>query len=171
MNTKKQKYKTIIRSEKKKQHPIEQMSIDDLSKKILRLLSTNSRLSFRQIASVLGISVGTVIERIKKLKSNRVIESYTLKLNHEKLGYTLAAAIEITVSKGKLIEVEKIVAKNPKVCAVYDITGLTDALIIAKFKNRKELNDFVKSLLASPYIVRTNTHLILNTVKEDFSLV
>ena len=40
--------------------------------------------------------------------------------------------------------------------------------IIAKFKNRKELSNFVKKDLSMPYIERTNTHIVLITVKEDF---
>jgi len=146
-------------------------SIDELDRKILRLLSTDSRLSFRKISSLLGVSTATVAERIKKLEEKGVIKSYTLKLDHEKLGYELSAIIEVTVSKGKLVEVEKKIAEMKNVCAVYDVTGLTDAFIVAKFKSREELNRFVKGLLALPYVERTNTHFVLNTVKEDFSLV
>jgi len=76
----------------------------------------------------------------------------------------------LTVSKGKLLKVEREIAKMPNVCAVYDVTGLTDAMVIGKFRNRKELSDFTKSLLAMRYIERTNTHVILSTIKEDFRL-
>jgi hypothetical protein len=44
-------------------------------------------------------------------------------------------------------------------------------IIVAKFKNRKELSDFVKKDLSLPYIDRTNTHVVLITVKEDFSFI
>ena len=44
-------------------------------------------------------------------------------------------------------------------------------IIIAKFRNRKELSDFVKKDLALPYIERTNSHVVLVTVKEDFRLM
>jgi DNA-binding Lrp family transcriptional regulator len=57
------------------------------------------------------------------------------------------------------------------VCAVYDITGLTDIIVVAKFKNRKDLSDFVKKEMALPYIDRTNTHMVLVTVKEDFGFI
>ena len=43
-------------------------------------------------------------------------------------------------------------------------------IIIAKFRNRKEFSDFVKKDLALPYIERTNSHVVLVTVKEDFRL-
>jgi len=51
------------------------------------------------------------------------------------------------------------------------ITEAGDMIIIAKFRNRKELSDFVKKDLALPYIERTNSHIVLVTVKEDFRLM
>jgi DNA-binding Lrp family transcriptional regulator len=48
---------------------------------------------------------------------------------------------------------------------------LTDAIVIAKFKSREELSKFTKTLLAMPFIERTNTHMVLTTVKEDFRLL
>jgi len=116
------------------------------------------------------IPVGTVMARTKRLEAEGVIKSYTAVLDHEKLGYGLTAVTEITVSKGKLVEMEKEIAKMPVACAVYDVTGLTDALIIAKFRSREELSDFTKALLAMPFVERTNTHVVLTTVKEDFRL-
>jgi len=53
---------------------------------------------------------------------------------------------------------------------VYDITGTYDALILARFKTRAELSDMIKEELhASPYIERTNTHIVLNILKEESS--
>jgi DNA-binding Lrp family transcriptional regulator len=100
-----------------------------------------------------------------------IIRGYTILLNYEKLGYELTAIAEITVSKGKLLEMEEAIGKHSNVCAVYDITGLTDAFVIAKFRNREELSKFTKGMLAMPFIDRTNTHLVLTTAKEDFRLL
>lgn len=147
------------------------MELDKTDVKILKILLSNSRLSFREIARHLGLSVATVISRIKLMENENIIKGYSVLLDHEKIGYELTAIIEITVSKGKLLEVEREIAKFSNVCAVYDITGLTDALIIAKFKKRQELSDFIKNLLAMPNVERTNTHVVLTTVKEDFRLV
>lgn len=78
---------------------------------------------------------------------------------------------EITVSKGKLLEMEEAISKLPNTCAVYDVTGLTDALVIAKFHSREELSKFTRSLLGMPFVDRTNTHVALTTVKEDVRLL
>jgi DNA-binding Lrp family transcriptional regulator len=147
------------------------MELNETDKKILKSLLEDARFSSRQIAKNVGVSVGTVLSRIKKMEDIGIIKGYSAILDHEKLGYELTVVTEITVSKGRLVEMENEIAKNPNVCGVYDVTGLTDAVIIAKFKSREELGKFTKNLLALPYVERTNTHVVLTTVKENFRLL
>lgn len=147
------------------------LTLNEIDKKILETLLEDARYSSRHIAKRIGISVGTVLSRIKKMEEKGLIKGYSAILDQEKLGYQLTVLTEITVSKGKLLEMEEEIAKNSNVCGVYDVTGLTDALIIAKFKTREELGKFTKYLLSLPYLERTNTHVVLTTVKEDFKLL
>jgi hypothetical protein len=42
---------------------------------------------------------------------------------------------------------------------------------VAKFKSREDLGAFTKRLLTLPYVERTNTHVVLTTVKENFRLI
>ncbi|MGC8998277.1 MAG: Lrp/AsnC family transcriptional regulator [Candidatus Bathyarchaeia archaeon] len=145
--------------------------LNEVDMKILRALTFDARLSSRQLAKQCGISTSTALSRVKRLEEEGIIKGYSALLDHERLGYTLTVVTEITVSKGRLLEVESEIAKLPNVCCVYDVTGLIDAIVIAKFKNREELSKFAKRLLAMPYVERTNTHVVLTTVKEDFRLV
>jgi DNA-binding Lrp family transcriptional regulator len=100
-----------------------------------------------------------------------IIRRYSLILDYEKLGYELTVITEIIVSKGKLLDVEKEIAKIPNVSAMYDVTGASDAIAIAKFKNRKTLSEFTKKILSLPHVERTNTHVVLGVVKEDYQLL
>jgi len=147
------------------------MSLDETNVKILKALISDARLSSRQISKKSGVSIGTVLTRMKKMEAEGMIRGYSAIVDHEKLGYQLTALTEITVSKGRLLEMENEIARMPNVCCVYDVTGLTDAFVIAKFKNREELSVFAKRLLALPFVERTNTHMVLTTIKEDFRLI
>ena len=145
--------------------------MDETDLKILKQILSDARSSYRKIGEEIGVSPPTVLSRVQKLEKNRIIRSYSAVLDHEKLGYDLTAIIEVTAVKGKTNEVEEHISIFPNVCAVYYITGLTDMTIIAKFRNRKDLSDFIKKDLALPYIERTNSHVVLVTVKEDFRLM
>lgn len=145
--------------------------MDKIDEKILKNLLVDARLSARQLSLKLGMSTVTVLSRIKKLEKEKIIKGYTSLLNHEKLGYDLTAVIEIIAKKDKIVQVEDELSGIENVCAVYDVTGNTDTLIIAKFKGREDLSSFVKNLSAIPNVENTITHVVLNTVKEDFRLI
>jgi DNA-binding Lrp family transcriptional regulator len=149
---------------------MEDVRLVDKDIRILRELTADARLSYREIARRLRLSVATVKARIESLEKAGVIEGYTAILNPLKLGYDVTAIIEIVVSKGKLVDVEKELAKNPNVYAVYDVTGTSDAFVLVRFKRREELSRFVKSILAMEYVDRTVTHVVLTTVKEDLKV-
>jgi len=147
------------------------MSMDDKDMQILKYLLTDARQSARQLSQRLGVSTVTMISRIKKLEEKKIIHGYSARLNHELLGYDITAIIEIKTTQGKMVEIEHEIAKHDNVIAVYDITGDADTVVIAKFKNRKSLSLFVKSLSAIPNVENTITHIVLNTIKEDSRLI
>jgi DNA-binding Lrp family transcriptional regulator len=146
------------------------MTLDTLDKKILNNLTVDARQSARQLALKLGVSTVTILSRMKKLEKDKIILGYTVTIDHEKIGYSLTAIIEIMAKKDKIVDIEEKVSKFENVCGVYDITGTTDTIIIAKFKERNELSTFVKGLASIPNVENTITHVVLNTAKEDFRL-
>jgi DNA-binding Lrp family transcriptional regulator len=145
--------------------------VDDTAKKVLKEYLKDSRQSFREVARKIGISSGTVANRIKDLEEIGVIKKYTTQLDYDKLGYELTAVTEIIVSEGMMIEVGNMISKINETIGVYNVTGDSDILVIAKFRSRKDLSDFTKMVLKMPHVVRTKTHVVLNTLKEDYTLV
>lgn len=147
------------------------VELDETDREILRSLNENARKSYRDVARELGIALSTVSARVKKLEEDGVIEGYIPKVDAAKLGYDLVVAISVKISHGKLIEVQSKISKRPEVFGVYDVTGEFDSLILARFRSRSELNDFVKDLLALGDVEHTTTHLVLNTIKEEARVV
>lgn len=145
--------------------------IDETSKKVLEEYLKDSRRSYREAARNIGVSSGTVASRIKDMEDKGIIKKYTTLLDYEKLGYELTAITEVIVSQGMMIEVGEQISEINATIGVYNVTGDSDIIIIAKFKTRQTLSDFTKSVLKMPYVVRTKTHVVLNTLKEDFSLL
>ncbi|MBD3211830.1 MAG: winged helix-turn-helix transcriptional regulator [Candidatus Lokiarchaeota archaeon] len=143
------------------------LSKDDLD--ILTKLSKDGRKTYNKLAEELEKSPVTIKKYVEELENKGIIEDYGIRINYEKLGYEIIAVIELTISKGKMLEVERDIAKNPHVFGVYDITGEYDALIFARFRKRDDLSQLVKEINSLEYVIRTNTHIVLNIIKEDAS--
>ena len=143
------------------------MKLEETDKKILNIIVENSRLSLRQIAKKAGVSVATVMHHIKALEKEGIIRKYTAKLDYEKMGYDVEVMIEIRVSKGRLLDVEKKIAMDPNVFAVYDVTGAFDVLLLARFPTRSKMDNFLKKIQTYEFVERTETRLILRTMKEE----
>lgn len=141
--------------------------IDELDRKIVRALNVNARRSFREIAKEVGTSATSVIHAVKKLEAVGAIKGYAPIVDPEYFGVGLAAIVAVRISKGKLIEAQKRIARDPHVAAVYDVTGDWDSFIVGRFSGREDLNGFIKGLLALPHVDRTVTHIVLNVVKEE----
>jgi Lrp/AsnC family transcriptional regulator for asnA, asnC and gidA len=142
-------------------------SLDGLDRGILEELNVDARRSHRDIAERLKVSPTTVGMRIDRMERDGIIRGYVPLLDDEGLGWELSATIGIRISKGKLREVEERLGKDPRAYAIYDVTGDFDALLIGRFRDRRDLDRFVKHALQDPNVERTNTQVVLNRVKED----
>ncbi len=141
--------------------------MDRLDYNILKSLNANARKSFRHIAKELKVSLSTISNRVKKLEDEGIIERYIPVVNKEKIGFDLTGLINIKITHGKLIEVQEKISKDNHVSAVFDITGDWDSLIIAHFKDRRDLNSFIKKILSMDNVERSNTQMVLNIVKDE----
>ena len=140
--------------------------LDEIDKKIIKVLEDDARTSLRKISELVGVSLGTVSNRVKKMEKNGVIKGYSVILDPDQIGWELNVVIGLRIQKGRLIEIQEKIAKDSRVHGVYDVTGDFDSMVIARAKNRKDLDDLSKNLLSIDGVERSITHLVLNTVKE-----
>ena len=140
--------------------------LDDIDRKIIRVLGKDARTSLRKISELVDVSLGTVSNRVKKMEKKGIIEGYSVILNPNHIGWELNVVIGLRIQKGRLIEIQEKIAKDSRVYGVYDVTGDFDSMILARAKNRKDLDDLSKNVLSIDGVERSITHLVLNTVKE-----
>lgn len=106
------------------------------------------------------------------MEERGIIKKYSIQIDHEKLGYDLTVLISVRVNDPpQFFEHKHPIMHLPEPCAIYNITGDHDLVIIAKFKNRKQLSNFTKKLLSLPNIIGTRTQLVLETRREDFNIL
>ncbi|MBI4416764.1 MAG: Lrp/AsnC family transcriptional regulator [Euryarchaeota archaeon] len=145
--------------------------IDDLDVAILRQLNVDGRRSYREIARELGVSISTVSNRVKRLEQESVITGYVPVVDPKRIGYDVIAVIGVRISRGKLLEVQRRIGKDERVFGVYDVTGEWDSVIMVRFKNTRELDSFIKKLVAMENVERSYTQVVLNIVKEEKRVV
>ena len=141
--------------------------MDKIDNDIIKSLNQNGRKSLRTISKELKISLSTVSNRLRRLEQEGIILGFIPIISLEKTGLDLTAVINLKITHGKLIETQKKISKDSHISAIYDITGEWDSVIIAHFKDRTDLNRFIKKILAMEHIERTNTQVALNIVKDE----
>jgi len=140
--------------------------LDEIDRNILRILQKDARTSYREIQDKLGISIGTIHNRISKLKKNGVIEGYTLRLNNEKLGYKLSFLIRINCDGKFTDEILEDLKEIHEVCSIFHTTGEQSAALICRFKESEDVHSFIRELNQKEYITRTNSNMILKEYKN-----
>tara|TARA_B100001123_G_C15239109_1_gene998373 strand:- start:869 stop:1312 length:444 start_codon:yes stop_codon:yes gene_type:complete len=140
--------------------------VDDVDRRILKVLEADARTSLRKIAEEVGVALGTVSNRVRRLESLGVIRGYTVLLDPDKSGWGLSVVIGLRIQKGRMINIQEKIAKDHRVYGVYDVTGDYDSMVLARAKERDDLDDLIKRVASMEGIERSVTHLVLNTVKE-----
>ncbi len=87
--------------------------IDELDRKILRVITQNARIPFKDVATQVGVSRAAVHQRVQKMFDNGVITGSCYRVNPKMLGYNLCVYVGLTLEKGSLYksvsaELEKI---------------------------------------------------------------
>ena len=138
--------------------------IDEMDKQIIQILQDNARTSYREIKEKLGISIGTIHNRISKLKDNGIIEGYTLKLDNQKLGYKLTFLIRMQIDGTK--EVLDEITQKPEVCSVFHTTGEQSAALICRFQEADDVHEFIRELNSREHVLRTVSNMVLKEYKN-----
>jgi len=143
------------------------MAIDSVDREIIEALCDDARLSHRQLAQKVGVAQGTITNRLRKLESEGVISGYAPILNADSIGWGMTVMAGLCIEKGQIMDVQKHISADNRVFAVYDVTGDWDSMVLARVKNREDLDDLTKTVFTLKGISRSYTHVVLNTVKES----
>ncbi len=143
------------------------MELQALDLKIIETLRKDSRLSFRAVASAVGVSTTTVSHRVQNLVQAGIIKGFKPILDYSKLGYALTAVSQIKAHGRGIPKIVEDLVKDRNLMTVYEITGEYDVMVVGKFQSEETMNREIKRLLNHPQIEGTNTSIVLSTAKEQ----
>lgn len=143
--------------------------LDTADNKILHALQQNSRATVREIAQKIGVPVTTVHNRLKKLKKEGVVKRFTVDLDYERLGKSIAAFVFVNISHSNLVDKQhgidalKTRLKSfEEVQHIYAVTGNIDLILQVRARSIKELDTFlIRKLRNISGIERTSTVIVL----------
>lgn len=135
--------------------------VDDIDRKLIRILKENSRLSYVEIGKKIFLSPSSVRERIKKLEDTGVIKAYTLNINENLLGNSLEVFIMLKIFSGKFKTVISEISSYAEVKEAYRITGQHNVHMRVALKDQLHLQQFIDKLVT---FGEPTTHLILSKV-------
>lgn len=131
--------------------------MDDIDRHIVTLLHENSRIPLRALAGHIGLSSPSTSERLRRLEERGVIQTYTLEVSPQALGYQLQAIIRIRPLPGQSRAVQKLIEETSEFCECDKVTG-DDCYIVRLFVTSMEELDTVVERIAAK--AETNTVLV-----------
>ena len=141
--------------------------IDDLDRKILKLITANARIPFLEVARECGVSGAAIHQRVQRLIAVGVIVGSEFIVSPQKLGYNTTAYMGIYLEK---VNYDKKVLKQlreiSEVVECHHTTGQYAIFIKIQTKTNKHLMKIIDTdLQAIDGIARTETFISL---EEDF---
>jgi len=136
--------------------------VDETDMAILRALVKNARASYREVASEIGVAVGTVQHRMQKMEGRGILNGFRPIIDYNKLGFEIDAIIALETPREKSLELAKTLQKHKNVKSIYHTTGDTDVFIRVQFKSAQELYDFLMKELTDQYVKRSKTYIVLD---------
>lgn len=141
---------------------------DAIDHHILSILEENGRATNREVAEAVGVSEGTVRNRIERLIRDDVLRIVGT-TNPAKLGLNTAAVISISCELARITAIAESIAEAEGVVYVGYTTGNADIIALAFFPSNDELTDFMTETLAAiPGILKAETNIILKPVRSLF---
>jgi Lrp/AsnC family transcriptional regulator, regulator for asnA, asnC and gidA len=142
--------------------------VDDLDRKIIKMLQADGRLSNTEIARSLDITETTVRKRIARLLDERLINIVAVP-TPEATGMTLSAIMGVSVELTAIRDVADTIRTYPEVRYVGMSSGRYDLIVEAFFVDQEHLLEFVTGKLGKlSGITGLETSIILKVVKFSY---
>jgi Lrp/AsnC family transcriptional regulator, regulator for asnA, asnC and gidA len=117
--------------------------LDEIDRTILRFLRADSRMSMQEMSRLSGIPDATIQFRLKRLKGNGIIESFTIQVDPASIGLNVMAIVLAQTEADKHDETKMALAELPEIIEVYAVLGEYDLLIKVLSKSLEDLNALI----------------------------
>ena len=141
--------------------------IDNLDRKILRILSQNARIPFKDVAAECGVSRAAIHQRVQHLVDGGVITGSGFDVSPKSLGYTTCTYVGITLERGSMYK--KVVERLRHIPEIVECHFTTGPYTMLVKRDNEQLMDLLNGRLQDiPGVVATETLISLEqSIKRD----
>jgi DNA-binding Lrp family transcriptional regulator len=138
--------------------------VDEMNRKILRLLATNGKMTYNEIASTLRRSPSTIRDRIRRLEDEKIILGYVAVVNTEQTGMKSDAILLANPADGIGREQLKKLKEVPGVMEVLSVSGNRLLLIRVHAQDNRALEDMIANKLIPIGLKDVEVQIVLESV-------
>ena len=139
--------------------------MDATDQQLLSLLRKDARTSVATLANKLGVSRGTVTNRVTKLEDAGVIVGYTVRLRPDAQPDEISAWMSVAVEGNETRTVIASLLGEPGVASLHDTNGRWDLLAELRAANLTELSQVLERIRLLRGISSTETSIHLQTYR------
>lgn len=144
--------------------------LDRFDLAILRVLSTDGRISVTDLAAEIGLSKSPTQTRLRRLEQKGVILGYRALLNPIRLGLDHVAFVEVKLSdtrEAALSAFNTAVRTVPEIEQAHLIAGNFDYLLKVRTSDMANYRSILADVISTlPYVAATSTYVAMEAVKE-----
>jgi DNA-binding Lrp family transcriptional regulator len=133
--------------------------MDKKDEKILEFLREDGRASYTEIAEEVGVSEGTVRNRVEKMQENNVIERFTVETGSQ----GSKAVVMTRLETGR--DIDQVLEDFPEGFHIMEVTGEYDLVLEIEGPSNQEINDLLDEIRSIEGVDSTETYMVLNERK------
>ena len=141
--------------------------IDDTSLEILHILQKKARIPNVEVSRQVNLAPSAVLERIRKMEKQGIIDGYEVRLNPERFNRAQVAFITVKTAASECAGIGDALSGIPEVQEVHFVAGEDSYLIKIRTRDTKSLGQLLcNRIQLIPGVISTKTSTVLSTVKE-----
>lgn len=142
-------------------------TLDSISMEILKILQEKARIPNIEVSRQVGLAPSAVLERIRKLEKQGIIDGYEVRLNPEHFHFAQVAFVHVRTTCDQHREIGKRLAAMAEVQEIHFVAGNDCYLLKVRTADRLSLATLLTERIgAIPGVLSTNTETVLATIKE-----
>lgn len=140
------------------------MSNDNLNFKILETLRREGRASFSRLATLVGLSIPAVTDRIRRMEADGVIRGYAAMLDPARLGWTVSGFATVTPDRQQRAAFEVFARDHPQIRECHRMTGRGAYLAKLVARDMADLSRLTDRLDSFGTV---DVSIVLDTITEE----